>query len=259
MSDTFRKFGQHQAMKDLFSTNAALYAQFRPHYPDELFRFIYAQLENHESAWDVGTGNGQIAAKLARHFTTVLATDISDKQLAEASRLPNIQYRKQAAEAVFSEQENFDLIISAQAIHWFDFPSFYARVYEHLKPKGLLAATGYGLIGCKDEQFNGAIRHLYYDLLGNCWDPERKYIDDAYKTIPFPFREISCPHFAIAEQWTANRLCAYLETWSAVNHYKERYEKDPLASIRQMASAVDPEVLYDFEFPVFVRAGFAIR
>ena len=111
-------------MKDNFSNHAADYAKFRPTYPKEVFDFLYELIEEKTNAWDVATGNGQVAVELAEQFKQVLATDLSAQQLAEAPKIDNITYRVQTAEAPFENVTRFDLITVAQAMHWFDFEAF---------------------------------------------------------------------------------------------------------------------------------------
>jgi hypothetical protein len=53
-------------MKDNFSEQAKQYAQFRPHYPPELFSHVFSLVQEKNTAWDCGTGNGQVANVLAR-------------------------------------------------------------------------------------------------------------------------------------------------------------------------------------------------
>lgn len=242
-------------MKDLFSANAAEYAQFRPCYPRELFDFIYTQLTGFSHAWDVGTGNGQLARELSKRFKAVLATDISEQQLSAAYKTDNIHYRKQAAEEVFSQPFLFDLITVAQAIHWFDLEAFYRQVRRHLQPEGLFAAIGYGLIHCAEPLINKEIEYLYYDVLCDSWDPERKQLDKAYADIPFPFTEIRCPEFSIHVSWSLDHLCAYLSTWSALANYRNKYTGDPLQSLRGLIKNYPANREYSFRFPVFLRAG----
>ena len=55
-------------MKDNFSTQAALYARFRPTYPPELIDLLASLAPARMAAWDCGTGNGQVAVLLAGHF-----------------------------------------------------------------------------------------------------------------------------------------------------------------------------------------------
>lgn len=62
-----------KAVKDHFSPQAEAYSKFRLRYPDELFEFLFSVTPHKETAWDCGTGNGQVAAKLTERFTLVYA------------------------------------------------------------------------------------------------------------------------------------------------------------------------------------------
>ena len=78
--------------KDLFSEQSKIYARFRPTYPKELFDYILQFVEERKTAWDCATGNGQDAKVLADYFEKVEASDISQAQINNAVRKPNIQY-----------------------------------------------------------------------------------------------------------------------------------------------------------------------
>ncbi|MBV9987935.1 MAG: class I SAM-dependent methyltransferase, partial [Chitinophagaceae bacterium] len=177
-------------MKDNFSSQSQNYAQFRPHYPAELFSYLLGLVKERESAWDCGTGNGQVAGVLADHFGLVQATDISQQQLDQAISKPNIHYSVQSAEKTGFADAAFDLITVAQAIHWFRFHEFYSEVKRTLKPGGLLAVIGYGLLRT-DAALQQLLDDFYRNTVGVYWDAERRYIDEAYTTIPFPFKEIA--------------------------------------------------------------------
>ena len=122
-------------IKDIFSKQADTYATFRPESPVELYEFLFKQTAHFENAWDCGTGNGQVAKVLAKHFKTVHATDISQKQLDNAIQKPNIIYSLERAEQTTLPDSSIDLITVAQAIHWFDFEAFYKEVTEGGKTK----------------------------------------------------------------------------------------------------------------------------
>ncbi|KAL9408954.1 hypothetical protein AB3S75_047358 [Citrus x aurantiifolia] len=66
-------------MADMFVKQAKQYAEARPNYPEELFKFIASKTPKHELVWDVGTGSGQAAASLAPIYKNVIATDTSHK------------------------------------------------------------------------------------------------------------------------------------------------------------------------------------
>ena len=111
--------------KDHFSGHSADYHKYRPHYPDELFDFIKGQISSTNNAWDVGTGNGQCAVKLADFMDAVLATDPSANQIKNARAHGKVRYHVSAAEACPVGLNEFDLITVAQAMHWFDLEKFF--------------------------------------------------------------------------------------------------------------------------------------
>ena len=105
---------------DRFSTQAADYARYRIDYPTELYDWLLPQVESRERAWDCATGNGQVAVVLADSFVRVDATDLSEKQLAQAAPRANINYQTATAERTSFPDQRFDLITVAQAVHWFE-------------------------------------------------------------------------------------------------------------------------------------------
>ena len=242
-------------MKDNFSTQAAEYAIYRPTYPQEMFDYLLSLTAGRTAAWDCATGNGQVARVLAQHFENVYATDISEKQISQALKLPNIVYNVEPAEKVSVADNCFDLITVAQAIHWFNFDAFYSEVKRTLKPNGVLAVIGYGLMHI-DKKVDGPIHKLYEDILGKYWDSERRYIEEGYKTIPFPFDEIVAPHFAIRTSWNFNQLIGYLNTWSALQHYKKANERNPLEyMLTELKEAWGDDAEKDVRFPILLRVG----
>ncbi|SMO34332.1 class I SAM-dependent methyltransferase [Solitalea koreensis] len=242
-------------MKDNFSKHSKLYAQFRPTYPAELFGFLKEIVTQKKNAWDCGTGNGQVAADLAEIFEHVYATDISEKQITHAVKKSNIEYKVEPAEQTSFQSDFFDLITIAQAIHWFDFEKFYAEVERVLKPQGVIAVIGYYLLSI-DAETDKIINHLYKDITGPYWDEERKYLDELYQTIPFPYKEIECPSLTITANWSFDELIGYLNTWSAVQHYIEKNNKNPIDAIStKLMDCWGDAPSKKITFPVLLRVG----
>lgn len=242
-------------MKDIFSTQARAYALHRPGYPQSLFDYLKQVCLRTDRAWDCATGNGQIAQGLSAFFTEVQATDISEKQLLHAYQAPNIVYRKEAAEASSFAGEVFDLVIVAQAIHWFQFDLFYKEVRRTLRPGGLFVVTGYSM-----ARITPAIDEMLLDfqhqVVGPYWDPERIYVDERYETIPFPFDELETPQLAYEDRWSLDRLCGYVESWSATQHYIKAMGSDPVPALKErLLSVWDPDALMPLTFPLLLRAG----
>lgn len=243
-------------MKDNFSQQSAQYAQFRPAYPPELYDFLLPLAPGRLRAWDCATGNGQVAAVLADHFDEVDATDISARQLEHAIQRPNIRYAVAAAEKTDFPDAAFDLITVAQAAHWFDFDRFYAEARRVLKPGGVLALWGYGLLRTASDAVNERLDHFYRVVVGPYWDAERRHVDEAYRSIPFPFAEIEAATFRMPYRWTRAHFLGYLGTWSAAQHYRKAQGEDPVALFSAEIAAVWPEEEeLDIWFPVFVRLG----
>ena len=242
-------------MKDNFSVQSAAYAQFRPTYPQELYDFLFSLLTERHVAWDCATGNGQVARELARHFTQVFATDISENQLKHAVKKENITYLIENSDKSSFPDQKFDLITVGQAIHWFNFDTFYAEVKRTLKPGGIFAAFGYGVMHI-DRAVDAVIHKLYQGILGGYWDTERKYIDNGYLDIPFPFQEFSIPQLSIKTSWNFDQLIGYLNTWSALQHYKKaNNDLNPLELLMPELETAWGGGEKEVNFPILLRAG----
>ena len=240
-------------MKDNFSARSREYSKYRPKYPIGIFEFIKDHLSCFEHAWDCGTGNGQVAIELAEFFSKVEATDISENQLRNAVKRNNIDYTLQPAEKTNFNSSQFDLIISAQAVHWFNFKKFYAEVKRCIKPDGIIVLLGYGLFSSNPET-NKVIDELYHDIIGAYWDPERSHLDENYRTIPFPFEEFTTPVYEQKYQWDIDHLLGYLRTWSAVNHYENENNLDPVSIIEPRLRKAFGDT-NEVTFPIIFRMG----
>lgn len=239
-------------MKDHFSHNSPGYAQYRPSYPQEVFLFLQTVLTGKNRVWDCATGTGQLATHLAHLFDEVEATDLSENQLKNAVLHSKIHYSMQEAEQTDFPDNHFDCITVGQAVHWFDFEKFYAEAVRVLKPGGLVVILGYGNIQAENPEVQQAVTKLYAEILKEYWDPERHFIDEHYQTIPFPFEELAHPEFVIRNTWSREQLVGYLNTWSAVKHYRNRHEINPVDLILPELPAFDA---VNVTFPVLMRIG----
>ncbi|HTQ81570.1 MAG TPA: class I SAM-dependent methyltransferase, partial [Thermoanaerobaculia bacterium] len=179
--------------KDHFSGHAASYAAHRPGYPPELFAYVTSLTAGKDLAWDCATGNGQAAVALAETFDQVIATDASPQQLAHAPAHPRIEYRVATAEDSGLAPASIDLLTVAQAVHWFDFDRFYAEARRVLRPGGAIALWTYNLL--RHPALNELIDHLSQKIVGAYWPPERRWVDEDYRNLPFPFPELPSPAF----------------------------------------------------------------
>jgi SAM-dependent methyltransferase len=218
------------AFKDLFSAQASQYAQFRPHYPPELFTWVASLPPQRTLAVDVGTGNGQAAVELAASFARVIGVDPSAQQIENATARPNVEYRVGTAEATGVEPASADLVTVAQAFHWFDHPAFFREVQRIARPGGRLAVWCYGLTSITPE-VDAVVQHYYEGMLGPFWEPERRLVETGYRTIQVPFEEIPAPSLMLEVRWRLEQLVGYLGTWSPRKRYREAHGHDALETI----------------------------
>jgi hypothetical protein len=102
-----------------------------------------------------------------------------------------------------------------------------------------------------------AIEHFYSAITGPYWPPERKLIDEQFRSIYFPFNETTPPEFEMEASWDFNHLEGYLGTWSAVNRFREATGADPLGLIHaDLARAWgDPQSGKRVRWPIHMRVG----
>ena len=243
-------------IQDNFSKQSDVYKKYRPIYPRELYDEILQLTKEQGSCWDCGTGNGQVALELSKHFKKVYATDISKNQISKADKGNNIIYSVERSEQTSFKTDQFDLITVAQAIHWFDLIGFNKEVYRVAKNKAILAIWGYGLLRI-DASLDLLIDGFYKNIVGPYWNQERKHVDTAYKTIPLDFKEIKLKKkHQIKTSWTLNELEGYLNSWSSVQNYIAINHKNPVDDLISMVNGIwDDKSSKEIRFPIFTRIG----
>lgn len=220
---------------DYFGGHAEAYRRFRPHYPAALFSRLAEQAPHHDLAWDVGTGSGQAAWQLAPHFARVLATDASPSQVAcidrrRATGVGIVQPVMALAEAPPLAAGRVALVTVAQALHWFDLPSFFAAVRRVASPGCCLAAWCYTL-PTTAQALDTLIVRFHDEVVGPYWPARRRHVMAGYRDLSFPFAPIDFPSLAVEADWTLPMLRGYLGTWSAARRYRSARGTEPLAEI----------------------------
>lgn len=124
-----------------FTNRAADYAQFRPDYPGAAFDAMLAGLgEPHALlAADVGAGTGISARQLASAGPRVVAIEPNAAMRAAATPHPRVSWQDGTAESTGLPDGAVDLVLCAQAFHWFRQPEVIAEFQRVLRPGGRLA------------------------------------------------------------------------------------------------------------------------
>jgi SAM-dependent methyltransferase len=243
--------------KDHFSHSAASYAAYRPTYPSELVSFLADTARRNECAWDCGCGSGQLSTLLAERFQRVYATDASSKQIENAVSHPQVHYACVPSESSGLGDSVADLIVAAQAAHWFDLPAFYREVRRVGRPGSAIALVSYGIVKV-DEQLDPVIAQFYWAVIGAYWPPERKHVENGYRSLDFPFSEIKAPDLAISVAWTLSDFLGYVDTWSAVAAMERAMGREPRERFNQeLSDAWGPaEQKRTVRWPLSLRVGY---
>jgi SAM-dependent methyltransferase len=246
-----------QPFHDHFSSVANRYADFRPHYPAALFDYLATLVPKSSVVWDCACGNGQATLDLAARFDQVIATDASKEQIASATPHPRAEYRVAPAEQSGLPDRSIALITVAQAAHWFDFGRFYAEVDRVLNGNGVIALWTYGVNTVEGDDVNRLVQDFYTNTVGPCWPPERKLVEEEYRTIPFPFAEITPPAFHMEARWTLEQLLGYFSTWSATNRYLKVNRANPIGPLSAALKQVwpDADAPRTVVWPLTLRVG----
>lgn len=241
---------------DKFSDRPDRYKRARPTYPPELMATLAALAPSRRLAWDSGTGNGQAALGLATHFDAVFATDPSPQQLANAAPHRRITYAVETAEEVSLADASVDLVLAAQAMHWYDLDRFYRQVERVLRPGGILAAVGYAWFYV-DSAIDAAIEQALLRPMRPFWAPNNALLWDGYRSIPFPGEEIRIGQPAIHLDWSLDELMDYVLTWSATRALEEEQGDEPLRRARATLAQAwgDPGRKRHVVMPIQVRVA----
>jgi len=241
--------------KDHFSDVAAAYAAHRPSYPAALVDFLARLAPARRLAWDAGCGSGQLSLLLAGPFERVVATDASPEQIARAAPHAKVEYRCAAAGVSGLPDSVVDLATAAQAAHWFDLPAYYAEVRRVARRGGIVALISYGVVTAGSD-LDAVIQPFYRGALAAYWPPERRHVDDGYRSLPFPFEELDAPAFEIRLDWRLEDLVGYIGTWSAVWALQQAEGQGPLATLgRELGSAWGPAAVRTVRWPLALRVG----
>ncbi|MCM3691057.1 class I SAM-dependent methyltransferase [Neobacillus niacini] len=130
---------------DKFSGKADVYSKSRPSYPTEYIDYVLAANNLNETSRvaDIGSGTGILTWQLLERGINVVAVEPNDDMRLKAEQ--NLQQfehftsNKGSAEETSLPDNSLNLVIAAQAFHWFDQESFKLECKRILKQNAKVA------------------------------------------------------------------------------------------------------------------------
>ncbi|KAM3702709.1 hypothetical protein ACJW31_04G045100 [Castanea mollissima] len=221
-------------MAGLYDKRADFYVDARPTYPTEWYSMLAALTPHHSLAWDVRTGNGQVAIGVAKHYELVVGTDVNEARLKLAMPHPCIRYLHTSTSVPDDElvdliggENSVDLVTVATAIYSLELPKFYTIVKRLLKkPGGVIAVWGY---------YDTVVSPIFDPLIKRFRDSNIPYLDlktpygnNVSKPLPFPFESVGlgCEgeprQLDMSMELSLENLLTILRSWSSVTMAKDQ-------------------------------------
>jgi hypothetical protein len=125
-----------------------------------------------------------------------------------------------------------------------------------LAASGVIAVSTYSLLRVNPAVDRVVVR-LYREVVGSYWPPERRWVEDEYRSLPFPFAEETPPPFVMEQSWNLDETVGYLSTWSACRRFAAVTGQNP---VRQVMAELEeawgpPEVRHRIRWPLHLRVG----
>ena len=131
----------HHAARQGYAVEARSYVRGRPEYPAELAGWLANDLgvAPGRHVVDLGAGTGKFTKRLLASGVTVTAIEPVDAMRAElAVALPGVTALAGTAAAMPLDTASADVVVSAQAFHWFAGVAELKEIHRVLRPGGRL-------------------------------------------------------------------------------------------------------------------------
>ncbi|MDX3906125.1 MAG: class I SAM-dependent methyltransferase [Pigmentiphaga sp.] len=132
----------HRAAADGYAKGADTYVRGRPDYPPEIDAWLHETLglTAGSTVLDLGAGTGKFTPRLLATGARVIAVEPVAAMLAKlAATQPGVRTMVGKAEAIPLPDASVDVVVCAQAFHWFATAEALTEIHRVLKPGGRLA------------------------------------------------------------------------------------------------------------------------
>ena len=161
-----------------FGTVAEAYDRGRPAYPEEAVTWLTGG--EAKVVLELGAGTGKLTRQLVDAGHAVFATDPDEAMLEVLrERVPEVSAKVATAEDIPANDRSVDVVVVAQAFHWFDHEAALPEIARILKPGGHVALVWNSrderipwvrrmgdLLGRQDSNTSSSQQLVHSDLFG---------------------------------------------------------------------------------------------
>ncbi len=185
-----------------FGSQAAAYERGRPSYPPEAVDWLLPR--DARDVLDLGAGTGKLTTRLVERGLSVVAVDpIAEMLDVLRSALPGTTALLGTAEQIPLPDNSIDVVLVAQAWHWFEPERAVAEVVRVLRPGGRLGL----LWNVRDERL-GWVRE-FGEIVGLEHDWANATVE-----LPEPFTDVQTHRFEWTNYITPQALIDYVASRS---------------------------------------------
>lgn len=247
-----------------FSSRVADYIKYRPSYPTEIVPFLHDVCGVAADALvaDIGAGTGISTRLFLEAGHTVIAVEPNGPMLDAAVEwlggFPGFRFAPGTAEATTLENASVDLVIAAQAFHWFDPPQASREFGRILKPGGLVALfwnsrllTGSGFL----EGYEALLKRWGVDYS----EVAERYSDDATMAEWFGDRFLHKAAFPNVQVLDFGGLTGRLSSSSYAPKPGHPNHEPMLAALRDLFERTARNGTVDLEYSTRLYVGYAAQ
>ena len=245
-----------------FSSRVADYVRYRPSYPPQIVTFLHDACGVAPDAVvaDVGAGTGISTKMFLDAGHTVIAVEPNRPMLDAAvewlGAYPGFRFMTGTAEATGLPDAGVDLVIAAQAFHWFDPPRAGREFGRILKPGGKVALFWNSRLLTGSDFLEG------YEALLQRWGVDysevaERYSDDAAMAEWFADRFLHKAAFPNVQVLDFAGLTGRLSSSSYAPKPGHPNHEPMMAALRALFDRTARNGTVDFEYSTRLYVGYA--
>jgi ubiquinone/menaquinone biosynthesis C-methylase UbiE len=229
----------------VFDAVALDYDEARPGYPEALIEDVIALsgIPPGGSILEIGCGPGKATLPFARRGYSMLCLELGESLAALAAErcrpYPQVEIQHVAFEEWPLREKSFDLVLSAQALHWIDPEIRYVKAAAALRKTGALAILWNHSPG-EDSPFRRAATEIHRAVAPELLEflpgqqSAEELIAETVQEINASglFRKVEIRQYPWSESYTAERYVKLLNTYGRIRNLEPDVRQKLLAGIK---------------------------